>query len=69
MWNLLGDIWPSPTEFPDWTPILSTPGAKLHLYGKSEAKAKRKMGHATFTGNTIEQALERAQACVKAYGQ
>ncbi|MGA4721393.1 5-(carboxyamino)imidazole ribonucleotide synthase [Fictibacillus nanhaiensis] len=35
--------------------------AKLHLYGKKEAKAKRKMGHITVLGDTIEQALEKAE--------
>nr|WP_285877022.1 5-(carboxyamino)imidazole ribonucleotide synthase [Fictibacillus phosphorivorans] len=34
--------------------------AKLHLYGKKEAKAKRKMGHITVLGDTIEDALEKA---------
>jgi 5-(carboxyamino)imidazole ribonucleotide synthase len=35
--------------------------AKLHLYGKKEAKAKRKMGHITILGETIEEALEKAE--------
>jgi 5-(carboxyamino)imidazole ribonucleotide synthase len=35
--------------------------AKLHLYGKKEAKAKRKMGHITVLGETIEAALEKAE--------
>jgi 5-(carboxyamino)imidazole ribonucleotide synthase len=35
--------------------------AKLHLYGKKEAKAKRKMGHITVLGDTIEEALEKAE--------
>ncbi len=35
--------------------------AKLHLYGKKEAKAKRKMGHITVLGETIEEALEKAE--------
>lgn len=35
--------------------------AKLHLYGKREAKAKRKMGHITVLGDTIEEALEKAE--------
>ncbi|MBP3952586.1 5-(carboxyamino)imidazole ribonucleotide synthase [Bacillus suaedae] len=29
---------------------------KLHLYGKDEAKAKRKMGHLTATASTVEEA-------------
>ncbi len=66
MWNLLGDLWPGETTAPDWTPILNTPGAKLHLYGKSHAKPRRKMGHVTFIGDTIDEALERANACKRA---
>jgi len=67
MWNLLGDIWPSATTAPDWSPILKTPGAKLHIYGKSEARVGRKMGHVTFLADTIEEATSHAQACMAAY--
>jgi len=67
MLNLLGDIWPAPKEAPDWTPIHKTPGAKLHLYGKYEARAARKMGHVAFTAPTIEEALEQANAIKKVY--
>ena len=41
MRNLLGD------EVEDWPKILAEPGAKLHLYGKAEARPGRKMGHVT----------------------
>ncbi len=41
MKNLLGD------EIDNWKQILSEPGAKLHLYGKTEARPGRKMGHVT----------------------
>lgn len=37
--NLLGD------EIEAWPAILAEPGARLHLYGKREAKHGRKMGH------------------------
>ena len=67
MWNLLGDVWPDDRE-PDWTPILQTPGAKLHLYGKAEARPGRKMGHVTFTGRTLEVALANAKRCREAFG-
>ena len=30
-----------------WEEILAEPGAHLHLYGKAEARAGRKMGHVT----------------------
>ncbi|SFE61441.1 5-(carboxyamino)imidazole ribonucleotide synthase [Bacillus sp. OV194] len=35
--------------------------AKLHLYGKDEAKLKRKMGHITVLGNTVSEALDKAE--------
>jgi 5-(carboxyamino)imidazole ribonucleotide synthase len=41
MKNLLGD------EVDRWAEILAEPGAKLHLYGKREARPGRKMGHVT----------------------
>lgn len=48
MVNLLGDLW-SGGE-PDWELLLREPGLFLHLYGKKEAKAGRKMGHLTLLG-------------------
>lgn len=39
MHNLLGD------EADDWPNLLDEPGIALHLYGKAEARAGRKMGH------------------------
>jgi 5-(carboxyamino)imidazole ribonucleotide synthase len=41
MKNLLGD------ERDRWLEILADPNAKLHLYGKAEARPGRKMGHVT----------------------
>lgn len=41
MRNLLGDA------VDDWPALLAEPGARLHLYGKREAKPGRKMGHVT----------------------
>ncbi|MEH7223378.1 5-(carboxyamino)imidazole ribonucleotide synthase [Bacillus sp. JJ1566] len=37
-------------------------GVKVHLYGKREAKEKRKMGHVTVLGNTAEEALEQSNS-------
>ena len=62
MVNLLGDVWRDETTPPDWTPIWSHPRAKLHLYGKATARAKRKMGHFTVLGDTIDEALADARA-------
>ena len=41
MENLIGD------EAEGWAGILADPAAHLHLYGKGEARAGRKMGHVT----------------------
>ena len=43
MVNILGDRWIERT--PDWHALLAHPAIKLHLYGKTEARAGRKMGH------------------------
>ncbi len=66
MVNILGDAWkPTPagavTE-PNWSMLLATPNAKLHLYGKREPRVGRKMGHFTVTGPTADAALEAARA-------
>ncbi len=45
MANLLGDLWQ--TGEPDWLKALQFPNVKLHLYGKSEPRTGRKMGHLT----------------------
>lgn len=60
MLNLLGDLWPAASTPPDWSVVLSHPRARLHLYGKSEARARRKMGHINVLGETLEEALESA---------
>jgi 5-(carboxyamino)imidazole ribonucleotide synthase len=59
MINLLGDIWPSSGE-PAWVNALVNPHCKLHLYGKTQARAGRKMGHITLVGAAREQLLEHA---------
>jgi 5-(carboxyamino)imidazole ribonucleotide synthase len=40
---------------------LSTPGSKLHLYGKKTSKPNRKLGHITVTAERIGAALRRAR--------
>ena len=62
MVNLLGDVWSSgtPPLKKIGENILSCPQAKLHLYGKREARPGRKMGHYTVMDITIESALARA---------
>ena len=71
MLNLLGDLWfdedDNPKE-PDWQKVLAIPGAKLHLYGKAQARHARKMGHITCVGKTLEEALQRAQMVARILG-
>jgi 5-(carboxyamino)imidazole ribonucleotide synthase len=40
---------------------LAVPGAHVHVYGKSLSAAGRKMGHLTALGNSLEEALARAE--------
>ena len=49
MLNILGDAWVDGKE-PNWASALARPEVKLHLYGKSEARPGRKMGHVTIVG-------------------
>jgi 5-(carboxyamino)imidazole ribonucleotide synthase len=60
MLNLLGDLWKNGD--PDWTSVLSDPMAKLHLYGKSEARPGRKMGHICLMADSTADALKRIEA-------
>jgi 5-(carboxyamino)imidazole ribonucleotide synthase len=56
MLNLLGDVWldaQGQSRTPDWQAVLALPGTHLHLYGKTEARAGRKMGHLNITGPDV----------------
>ena len=72
MVNLLGDIWfannPEQASEPDWEKLLAYPSLKLHLYGKSEARPGRKMGHFTVLGETIEKPYRTAMEARKSIG-
>lgn len=58
MVNLLGDIWGE--HGPDWSAVLAEPQARLHLYGKQEARKGRKMGHFTLVGSATGELLDKA---------
>lgn len=68
MVNLLGDAWtskpgsPHPTgqTSPNWAALLKHPGVQLHLYGKTEARPGRKMGHYNCLAPSLEEALALA---------
>lgn len=57
MANLLGDLWQNGE--PDWAKALEFPNVNLHLYGKSEARNGRKMGHLTALADTVVRAVGR----------
>ena len=56
MANLLGDLWAEGE--PNWAAACRFPEVKLHLYGKTQPRAGRKMGHLTATARTVEEAQE-----------
>jgi 5-(carboxyamino)imidazole ribonucleotide synthase len=71
MVNLLGDVWCRGTDRasePDWSAVLGRPQAKLHLYGKTEARSGRKMGHVTVVGETADEAVAVAAAIERDLG-
>ncbi len=60
MANLLGDCWENGT--PDWAALLGCADLKLHLYGKTQPRAGRKMGHLTALASTAGEAVQRVEA-------
>ena len=67
MANLLGELWQKygdlPTGHAEWGL-----DAFLHLYGKEEAKPKRKMGHVTATATSARIAAQRVDGVRQALG-
>jgi 5-(carboxyamino)imidazole ribonucleotide synthase len=55
MVNLLGDRWEHGE--PDWSAMTADSRARLHLYGKHEARPGRKMGHLTVVADTRDEAI------------
>ena len=64
MANLLGELWAEGE--PDWNSALRHPSVKLHLYGKSQPRPGRKMGHLTALSDTSHDALRRVTAARQA---
>ena len=60
MANVLGDLWVDGE--PNWAAACAFPDVKLHLYGKSEPRPGRKMGHLTAMGKTVHEAQDRVIA-------
>lgn len=64
MVNILGDVWARGE--PDWGAALADSGVKLHLYGKSQPRPGRKMGHLNVLGTDAAETLARAHRALKA---
>ena len=64
MVNVLGDAWfdaaSGAMREPDWSAVVALSRAKLHLYGKTEPRRARKMGHVTCLGDDVDGALAMA---------
>jgi 5-(carboxyamino)imidazole ribonucleotide synthase len=70
MLNILGDVWfPAGPKgapvTPPWHEVAAMPAARLHLYGKEEARPGRKMGHVNFTAATLDEARTAARDCAR----
>ncbi|PTB18586.1 5-(carboxyamino)imidazole ribonucleotide synthase [Trinickia symbiotica] len=81
MLNILGDVWfarsgpaggqgPASASTlvpvtPPWQEVAAMPTARLHLYGKEEARPGRKMGHINFTAATLDEARTAARDCAR----
>jgi 5-(carboxyamino)imidazole ribonucleotide synthase len=62
MINLLGEKgFSGPVFYKNMEDVLHTEGAFVHLYGKSETKPFRKMGHITVCGADLASAKETAK--------
>ena len=57
MANLLGDLWVDGE--PNWAAACRFADVKLHLYGKTNPRPGRKMGHLTAVGATVNEAQDR----------
>jgi 5-(carboxyamino)imidazole ribonucleotide synthase len=60
MANLLGDVWQN--GVPNWAAALRDPNIRLHLYGKAQPRAGRKMGHLCALADTPAKAAEQVRA-------
>ena len=62
MVNILGEKgYAGPAIYEGLDEVLSIPGAYIHLYGKTETKSFRKMGHCTVLHRDLETAKQNAR--------
>ena len=62
---LLGDKSRARVQLTGVPEALSVPHTHLHLYGKQEVRARRKLGHVTALAGSPEEAVARA---IRAHG-
>ena len=64
-----GDIWFDPAsqnplfedmKEPNWSALLAIPEVRLHLYGKTQARRDRKMGHINCVADSLDKAMQAA---------
>jgi len=60
MVNILGDWWLEGAP-PPWGHLFKHPQTKLHLYGKQQARAGRKMGHFNCLAAELDEAIHMAE--------
>ena len=61
MVNLLGEKgYEGEAKYVGLQEVLALKGVYVHFYGKKQTKPFRKMGHVTVTGDTLEEAKEKA---------
>jgi 5-(carboxyamino)imidazole ribonucleotide synthase len=61
MVNLLGaEGYTGKTEYEGLEEVLSIPDVFVHLYGKTDTKPGRKMGHATIISNEKQELIHQA---------
>ena len=70
MVNLLGDLWfdGGVLSEPDWPILQAISELRLHLYGKNQARAGRKMGHFTVLGRDLEATIATAMRARRLIG-
>jgi 5-(carboxyamino)imidazole ribonucleotide synthase len=62
MVNLLGEKgFSGEAVYEGFGEVLEMKGTHIHLYGKKFTRPFRKMGHVTVTGDTLEEAVEKAE--------
>jgi 5-(carboxyamino)imidazole ribonucleotide synthase len=62
MLNLLGEPgFEGPAVYSGLEEIIAVSGVYVHLYGKKFTRPYRKMGHITVTGDSVAEAMEKAQ--------